>query len=381
MFLGSICLKDFLSFKDAHLDLRPLNVLIGPNASGKSNLIEAFSWLQAAPRDLLGLVQRGGGIRAWLWLGGAVSSPIATIECALQEGLRYRLEVSEEARGFVILSERLQETAGSAPGRQPRIYFDRTSGRVAFGRSLPGRPNGDIPTTQSVLAAFKSPADRTPTTRLGIEFERIRVYHEFSTGPYAPARTGVASSAPRDFLQDRGDNLAAVLHEMHRNGSDSRVKDYLSRLCDHFKDLRTGLDAGTVQTYVQEEGLLEPTPAVRLSDGTLKYLCLMTILFNPKPPPLICIEEPELGLHPDALQLVGEALIEASARTQLIVTTHSADLVDALSAVPEAVVVCERDFDGGTQLRRLEPKRLKAWLQRYRLGELWRKGELGGNRW
>jgi predicted ATPase len=381
MFLRSIGLKRFLSFKDASVDLRPLNVLIGPNASGKSNLIEAIAWLQAAPRDLVGLVQRGGGIRAWLWLGGAAPSPIASIECALQEGLLYRLEVSEEARGFVILGERLQETVSSTPGRKPRIYFDRRSGRVAFGRSLPGRPNGDISTAQSVLAAFKSPADRTPTTRLGAEFERIRIYHEFSTGPYAPARTGVASSALKDFLQDRGDNLAAVLHEMHRIGSDHRIREYLSRLCDQFKDVRTGLDGGILQTYVEEEGLPEPTPAVRLSDGTLKFLCLMSILLHPRPPALICIEEPELGLHPDALQLVGEALIEASANTQLIVTTHSAELVDALSAVPEAVVVCERDFDGGTQLRRLEPKRLKAWLQRYRLGELWRKGELGGNRW
>jgi predicted ATPase len=381
MFLSSIRLKDFLSFKDASLELRPMNVLIGPNASGKSNLIEAIAWLQAAPRDLLSIVQRGGGIRSWLWMGGAVPSPIATLECALREGVLYRLEVSEEARGFIIMRERLQEAAGSAARRQPRIYFDRSFGRVAFGRSLPGRPNGEIPATQSVFAAFKDPADRTPTTRLGIEFERIRVYHEFNTGPYAPARTGVASSAPKDLLQDRGDNLATVLTEMHRNGSDSRIKDYLGRLCESFKDVRTGLDASTVQTYVLEEGLLEPTPAVRLSDGTLKYLCLMSIFFNPKPPPLVCIEEPELGLHPDALQLVAEALIEASAHTQLIVTTHSADLVDALSAVPEDVVVCERDFDGGTQFRRLEPKRLKAWLQRYRLGELWRKGELGGNLW
>jgi predicted ATPase len=91
---------------------------------------------------------------------------------------------------------------------------------------------------------------------------------------------------------------------------------------------------------------------------------------------LICIEEP-LGLHPDAIQIVAEMLKEASRRTQLIVTTHSSSLVSALSA-PEAVMVCERDFDGSTTLRRLEADRLKKWLNDYSLGDLWLMGELGG---
>ena len=127
--------------------------------------------------------------------------------------------------------------------------------------------------------------------------------------------------------------------------------------------------------------LSQPTPSNRLSDGTLKFLCLLAVLLNPQPPPLICIEEPELGLHPDALSLVAEALAEASERTQLIVTTHSPALVDAFSGRPEAVVVCERVSHGASELRRLSRKQLDIWLERYSLGELWRKGEIGGNRW
>ena len=125
---------------------------------------------------------------------------------------------------------------------------------------------------------------------------------------------------------------------------------------------------------------MEPIFSIRLSDGTLKFLCLLAVLLHPEPPPLVCLEEPEIGLHPDALKLVAEALLEASTRSQLIVTTHSADLVDALSDHPEAVVVCERDFDYGTQFKRLKREELDVWLKRYRLGELWRKGEIGGNR-
>jgi predicted ATPase len=107
----------------------------------------------------------------------------------------------------------------------------------------------------------------------------------------------------------------------------------------------------------------------------------MAALLPDNPPPLICLEEPELGLHPDALQLVAEVLRDAAERTQLIVTTHSDALVDALSGKPEAVIVCERDFDNATSFRRLSRADLSLWLERYRLGELWRKGEIGGNRW
>ena len=126
---------------------------------------------------------------------------------------------------------------------------------------------------------------------------------------------------------------------------------------------------------------MEPLVVLRLSDGTLKFLCLLAVLLGTEPPPLICIEEPEVGLHPEAIQIVAEALVDASERTQLIVTTHSEALVDALSESPEDVLVTERDFDNGTQFRRLERKQLALWLERYSLGGLWRKGELGGNRW
>jgi len=146
------------------------------------------------------------------------------------------------------------------------------------------------------------------------------------------------------------------------------------------EDITTKIQGGTVQVFLHEKGLNSPVPATRLSDGTLRYLCLLTILCHPEPPPLVCIEEPELGLHPDILPSLGELLIEASERTQLIVTTHSDTLVSALSDVPEAVLVCEQE-ESGSALRRLERGTLAEWLEKYSLGELWRKGEIGGTRW
>ena len=112
----------------------------------------------------------------------------------------------------------------------------------------------------------------------------------------------------------------------------------------------------------------------------ISALCLLAILCDPDPPKLICIEEPELGLHPDILPKVADLLLKASERTQLIVTTHSDILVDAMTDCPEAVVVCAKEH-GQTTMARLKADDLSEWLKKYRLGQLWTKGEIGGTRW
>ena len=138
------------------------------------------------------------------------------------------------------------------------------------------------------------------------------------------------------------------------------------------------VEAGSVQVFLREGN--GPDSATRLSDGTLRYLCLLAILCNPALPNLVCIEEPELGLHPDILPSLADLLREASERCQLIVTTHSDTLVDALTETPESIVICEKE-NGQTKLKRLEKDELSHWLEKYRLGELWTSGELGGTRW
>ena len=117
-----------------------------------------------------------------------------------------------------------------------------------------------------------------------------------------------------------------------------------------------------------------------LSDGSLRYLCLLAILLDPDPPPLIGLEEPELGLHPDLLPKIADLLVDASTRTQLVVTTHSDAIVDALTERPESVVVFDKK-DGRTTFERLDRAALGDWLQKYRLGQLWTRGQIGGTRW
>src|SRR5207253_2378409 len=121
---------------------------------------------------------------------------------------------------------------------------------------------------------------------------------------------------------------------------------------------------GTVEVFLTEGDFV--IPASRLSDGTLRYLCLLAILCDPDPPALVCLEEPELGLHPDLLPKIADLLVAASERTQLIVTTHSDMLVDALTERPESVVVVEK-HDGQTEAKRLQATdELHDWLAKYR---------------
>jgi predicted ATPase len=230
---------------------------------------------------------------------------------------------------------------------------------------------------ESALSAYRNPSDRTPITGTARALNGIRFYRGFQTGLRDDARIGVSSSGPKSPLDATGANLALTLQEMDFHGRLKKVKHYLSRLSSRFEDIKVRGEGGRSQVYIQERGL-GMVSATRLSDGTLRFLCLLAVLFDPDPAPLVCIEEPEIGLHPEALALVGDALREASKRMQLAVTTHSDALVDRFTDEPENIVVCERDFDESTCFKRLSSEQLKGWLREYTLGDLWRRGGIGG---
>jgi predicted ATPase len=277
-------------------------------------------------------------------------------------------------------------------GKSYRVAVDRLDAVVKSGASQKHVIGGFIPALNGILARTRqtsisdlmkqigSPGGAPPPV-LRAAMENVRLYREFHTGPDSNTRRGIAASALGDYLSEDGGNLALVLSKFELNGIKPKVVQILKQLYEPFEEVVLSPLGGIAQLYVREAGMTEPMSALSLSDGTLRLLCLLAIWLEPEPPPLVCIEEPEIGLHPDAIRIVGDLLRDAAERTQLIVTTHSPALVDALSDQPESVVVCERDFDGFTQFRRLKSAGLDDWLERYSLGELWQKGELGGNRW
>jgi predicted ATPase len=261
------------------------------------------------------------------------------------------------------------------------LYYHFNNGRPVLNVNDEKRylKQEDIDPTASILAQRKDPDQYPELTWLGQSFRKIRIYRNWSfgrnTAPRLPQKTDLAN----DMLEPDASNLGLVLNRLRRDPDvKKRLLEALQVLYQGIDDYDLLLEGGTVQVFFMEGRF--PIPATRLSDGTLRYLCLLTILCHPSPPPLICIEEPELGLHPDVLPTLADLMKEASQRTQLIVTTHSDILVDAMTDCPEAVWVCEKD-ESGTQMRHLTREQLEPWLEKYRLGELWTRGEIGGTRW
>jgi predicted ATPase len=398
-FLRSIKPTNILSFgpDTPRLELLSLNVLIGPNGSGKSNLIEVISLLQAAPKNLLQPIQTGGGIAEWIWKGlkPATAADIDTT-VSYPGGampLRHVLELMMVGQRAELAGESIHDELGSADlktglyyhfhsGGAPQLVSVRMDAIEGGGRAVRPLRREDLSLDQSVLSQRKDSDHYPEVTYLGNEYARIKLFREWSFGRYAPPRRPQQTDLPSDFLSENADNLALVLNDLERH---SNVKiglvEKLKQADEAIENFSTIVQGGTVQLYLHYSGLRSPVPATRLSDGTIRYLCLLSILCHPSPPPLVCIEEPELGLHPDLLPGLADLLVEASHRMQLIVTTHSDVLVDGLTKVPEAIVVCEKRH-GSTEMKRMTATELAKWLKDdYGLGQLWRSGEIGGNRW
>lgn len=387
MLVESIQLDNFLSFgaPSEAVALGPLNLIIGPNGSGKSNFLESFELLRGAPKDLTTPIRDGGGVRDWLWKG-AKPAPIASLEAVIRspkgpQNLRYRLAFTEVGQRFEIVDERI-ENAVALPGHpQPYFHYKFQNGHAVLNVKGDQRrlQHEDIDPSQSILSQRRDPDQYPEITFLGQTLSKIRLYREWSFGRYTAPRIPQKADLPNDMLEPDCSNLGLVLNRLRRDPAvKARLLSALQALYAGIDDYDIQIEGGTVQVFFHEGS--NTIPATRLSDGTLRYLCLLAILCHPDPPPLVCIEEPELGLHPDILPQVAELLKEASRRCQLIVTTHSDILVDAMTDRPEVVLIAERGVDG-TQMSRLDAAKLKPWLEKYRLGTLWTRGEVGGTRW
>ena len=371
--------------------MEPLNVLIGPNGSGKSNFIEALALLQAAPRDLSAPVKRMGGISEWLWKGDEPTEEAvikAIVNYPYNElPLLHTLKIAEHGGRFALTDEAIEYFREPVDTEGKDLLYHFLRGTAVLRENTPGpfvsnrRFGVDaISPEESILSQLRDPEAYPALRCLQEEYAGIRLYRNWEFGPTAGLRQSPRADQPSTFLTERGENLALMLSKLRGDSRQAFVKS-LQQIYDGIEDFQVEVGGGRADLFVVEHGAGERyIPASRLSDGTLRYMALAAILLDPEPPPLVVIEEPELGLHPDVILSVGEMLIQASEQTQLVVTTHSRVLINALEDYASSVVVCEKR-DGQTQMERLDAERLEEWLEKYSLGYLWSIGELGGNRW
>lgn len=386
MLFREITARNFLSFgsETPPLELRNLNVFIGPNAAGKSNLMEAIAFLRASAGDLRSFLTKGG-VSEWI----CKDSPegIATVEVVVEKPpqfpcpLRHSIGFQAMKQGFVLNDERIENSAPDFGCITPYFYYRYNAGHpmVNVRREARKLVPDQVESDKSILVQRKDPDTFPEITYLSEAYDKIRSYREWAFGKNAVFREPQKADLRNDRLEDDFSNLGMFLNKLRRTSATKRkILAGLKDLYEGFEDFDVSVEGGTVQVFFTEGDF--NIPATRLSDGTLRYLCLLAILCDPAPPPLICIEEPELGLHPDILPKLADYLVDASTRTQLVVTTHSDVLVDAMTEHPEDVIVCEK-HEGHTSMRRLDADSLTVWLDKYSLGELWTSGELGGVRW
>lgn len=378
--------SNLLSFGPDGLDLElhDLNVLIGPNGSGKSNFLEVFELLRSLPRNeedsnnIRQVISRGGGDLEWVWKGDKDSEIFIETNIArprkslLKHGLYLDIDF-----GVSINKETIEYIKDENVIKEPSFFYRKDYNIVSI---LNSKTKKIEKIEDTFLISILSQRNANSSlSSLANSYEKIRLYREWSFGRNTIFRTSQRADQRNDRLESDFSNLGMFLSRLRKDPPTKRalIKG-LQDLYEGLTDFEIHIEGGTVQIFFTEGDF--SIPATRLSDGTLRYLCLLAILLDPTPPLLICIEEPELGLHPDIMPKIADLLVDASKRTQLIVTTHSDVLIDALSEQPESVLVCEK-HDGQTQIKRLDRDDIAHWLKDYRLGQLWTRGEIGGTRW
>lgn len=322
----------------------------------------------------MGVLRSGGGATEWIWKGSeGVAGTLEVVVSAPERawrGLKHTFSIAAYSTGSRLIGEVFESTADPAKyvyRFEPQLDKDTAN--------LVIQPHDKL----SILAQLRDPRFHLELLILSEAYENISIFREPPFGRNSAVRKPQRTDIRNDRLREDFANLHMVLSRMLKHPAVKRqLVEGLKDLYEGVSDVVVSAEGGTVPLFFTEGNY--SIPATRLSDGTLRYLCLLTILCDPDPPPLICIEEPELGLHPDVLPKLAKLLIEASSRTQLIVTTHSDVLVDLMTELPEAVVVCGKQ-DGKTTMRRLDRSALSEWLNEYRLGEMWSRGMIGGNRW
>ena len=394
MLIRNLKVSRVLSFGPEGIDLamRPLNVLIGANGCGKSNFVEVLNLLRYAPVRFDSPIMTGGGVKEWIWKGGEFDlDQFASIEAEVMSNLpdslecvRHRIDfggssdrvwLDRELIACGEASENLKNftTVYSNHEGNSAIRDDHSNGKL---REMDG---SKLDFRVSILSQIRDPELYYTLDFLQRAYNGIHIYRDWTFGTSSPMRSSQVPDGPVNDVGREGRNAVTVVASMKR-ADRNRLVHEMQSLYPEIEDVRVApAGAGAMQLFIEEGSGVEIS-AERLSDGTLRFLFLLAILLQPEPPPMIVIEEPELGLHPDVIPKLAALLIEASARTQIVITTHSRMLVDSLGDDPESVIVCEK-HNGESTFERLDGERMKVWLEKYTLGDLWSKGEIGGNRW
>lgn len=358
--LKRISIEGFKSIRKLlNFELRPLNILVGANGAGKSNFVDFFRLLRAmADERLVSYVNENGKADSFLFNGPKVTDQIqAHFVFGYNE---YTFTLRPTVTGeFNVFSEAVAYAEN---------WKTLTSGAKESGlKTWEGEPSKWGPYSAAPHYVYESVSSWV-------------VYHFHDTSATARMRRDQPFRHWDELEPDAG-NISPFLHRLKQRQPEryAQVRYYIQLIAPFFDDFllepeQSGQDE-LIRLQWRQKGSSMPMQPHHFSDGTLRFICLTTALLQPDPPATIVIDEPELGLHPFALSVLASVLHEAASRTQLIVSTQSAPLLDSFE--PDDIVIVDRD-EGASRFRRLEAEKLEGWLEEYTLGQLWRKNVFEG---
>lgn len=395
-----IKLTNFLSFECEAFPIdKSLNILVGINGSGKSNFLKALRFLKEGVA--------GVGLKKYVidMLGGFDNIYFKNDRGNLEYiEIEYTFD-SDKIREFgfrfvddIIYSIQLHKTPSLGnyyvkeciKNRKGFIYLDFENGtgvlnELEDSESLSKktklvRYNDFIDSTELALSKVYDTDRYFALSTIRKAINDIIVYDYFDTTPKSPIRKPMLPTSEKRLLPD-GTNLPQILNtiKINHKSSYSRIATMLNEVNSKFKGFDFNFIGGNIELMLEEDYINSSIHVSSISDGTLRYLCLLSILFNPERGGIICIDEPEVGLHPDMISNIGNAIIEASEKSTIIISTHSENLLNNFEI--EEIRVFEKDEHNSSKVFVYDKSDFNGWYKEYTLGKMWRQGDLGGNRW
>lgn len=352
-----IKIEGYKSIRSQELELKPVNILLGGNGVGKSNFISVFSLIRNIyNQNLQNYVRAKGGADTFLHFG---KKNTEKIHIDLTFG-----SISKETNKYIV---HLRESHDSLFISSTKTAFLPVS--IWHYRDIENnQPESSLKDINDGQAYY-----------LNRWLKEFDVYHFHDTGDKSPMK-GTSNINDNRYLKNDGSNIAAFLYFLHQKHHKhfTRIEKTIQSVApffDRFVLEPSKLNEELIRLEWREKGAPETYfNAYHLSDGTLRFACLATLLLQPEPPQTIIIDEPELGLHPVAINKLASLVRNVSDKTQVIISTQSTNLIDNFG--PEDVIVTDRTNEGSV-FRRLNPADLDSWLQDYTLGDLWGKNIFG----
>ena len=398
--LKSITLENFYSFAEpTKIEINSgINVLIGINGSGKSNFLKAIELLY---ESIAGIGLEKIFLRDWGGFENVAnfSTQKDYIKLTYEfdktylkeiEGFKFKTNILYEITIHKIgetnysLSERLSSINQNR--NPPFVYLEinNSKGQVST-REKEGKTGlqyyskSDFKASEPVLRQLSDPERFYPQFTFRKAIEKIAVYGYFDTGKDSAIRKPAAFSIDKTLLTN-GLNIASLLNDIKNNHSldYDKIEKKLRKVNPNFKEIAFSLFSSNIILALREEALNKAIMVSNLSDGTLRYILLMAIFYNPDRGSLICLDEPEIGLHPDMISLIGESLIESSNKTQYFIATHSPLVLNQFEI--EDLLVFEKDDLNQSIVKKYKEEDFQSWLENYSTGQLWVSGLIGGKR-